>query len=168
MDITGFPKDLDKQSKLIWTRTRDVLKKMDTWEGEYSLLLERYVRALEVGRQARARIAGRDAELDELRPEWLKTCSRLQMLQSTGLLEADEATELKKVERNLMRTAYTAWGSQGQLVPHPDLKTAREAERDANDYARELLLTPASRAKGGDTNTKPAKAGTFGGGAFAA
>lgn len=37
--------------------------------------------------------------------------------------------------------AYTTRGSQGQLVQHPDLKTAREAERDANDYAQDLLLT---------------------------
>lgn len=41
--------------------------------------------------------------------------------------------------------AYVTRGSQGQLVQHPDLKTAREAERDANDYAQDLLLSPKSR-----------------------
>lgn len=39
----------------------------------------------------------------------------------------------------------TARGSQGQLVQHPNVKTTREAERDAQDYARDLLLTPKAR-----------------------
>jgi phage terminase small subunit len=92
--------------------------------------LERYVRAIEVGRLARARIAQRAAELDK--------------------------------EGKGDQMAYLTHGSQGQLVQHPDLKTARDAEKDANDYGRELLLTPAARAKGG---AEPAKAtgGKFGG-----
>jgi len=45
------------------------------------------------------------------------------------------------------RVVMTAKGSQHQLVQHPNIKTCREAERDANDYARELLLTPASRRR---------------------
>ena len=45
------------------------------------------------------------------------------------------------------RPRFTCVGSQGQLVQHPDLKTAREAERDAHEYAKELLLTPAARKR---------------------
>lgn len=48
--------------------------------------------------------------------------------------------------------AYTSIGSQGQLVAHPDLKSAREAERDANGYAQDLLLTSRSRRQ---HNIKP-------------
>jgi len=44
-------------------------------------------------------------------------------------------------------SAYTTTGSQGQLVQHPDLKTAREAERDAHEYAGALLLTRAARQR---------------------
>jgi P27 family predicted phage terminase small subunit len=43
-------------------------------------------------------------------------------------------------------SAYTTHGSQGQLVQHPDLKTAREAERDAAAYAGDLGITPRSRS----------------------
>lgn len=49
----------------------------------------------------------------------------------------------------------TTTGSAGQIIQHPELKTAREAERDANDYAKELGFTPASRAKGGEPTGKP-------------
>lgn len=45
------------------------------------------------------------------------------------------------------RVVLTTKGSQHQLVQHPNIKTCREAERDANDYARELLLTPAARRR---------------------
>lgn len=45
------------------------------------------------------------------------------------------------------RLVLTTKGSQYQLVQHPNVKTCREAERDANDYAKELLLTPASRRR---------------------
>jgi P27 family predicted phage terminase small subunit len=38
-----------------------------------------------------------------------------------------------------------AEGSQGQPVPHPAIRIAREAERDAAEYARDVLLTPRSR-----------------------
>jgi len=98
------------------------------WRPEYSLLLERYVTAVEVGRLARERISDRAAKDGEA-------------------------------------AAYQTRGSQGQLVQHPDLKTAREAERDANEYARELMLTPAARAKMGEEPQKAARgkfAGAFG------
>ncbi len=45
------------------------------------------------------------------------------------------------------RVLMTTKGSQHQLVQHPNIKTCREAERDANDYAKELLLTPAARRR---------------------
>lgn len=38
-------------------------------------------------------------------------------------------------------------GSKGQLVPHPGLKVAAEAERDACRYAGALLLTPEARKR---------------------
>ncbi len=55
------------------------------------------------------------------------------------------------------RVVMTAKGSQHQLVQHPNIKTCREAERDAHEYAKELLLTPAARRRaqveaGGDPN----------------
>jgi P27 family predicted phage terminase small subunit len=118
-DVTGCPGDLDTTSKSIWKKTRNLIKTEGRWRPEYSLLLERYVRALERGRHCRARIAARE----ELTPGegWFTT------------------------------------GSQRQLVQHPDVKTMREADRDAHDYATALLLTPASRAKMVDAGpTKPA------------
>jgi P27 family predicted phage terminase small subunit len=124
-DTTTCPADLDRASKTVWRKTRHLLIRQDRWRPEYSLLLERYVRACEVARLARARIAER--------------------------------------ARTDPTSAYTSRGSQGQLVPHPDLKTAREAERDATDYARELTLTPASRAKVGDHGAAKVAGGKFAG-----
>jgi phage terminase small subunit len=45
--------------------------------------------------------------------------------------------------------SLTRSASQGQLVPHPAVRIAREAERDAAEYARDLLLTPRSRRTAG-------------------
>lgn len=153
------PVDFDKQSRLVWRQTKKVLNDEAHWHNEYRPLLERYVRALEVGRLARGRITQRENELEGLRPQWIKERDELRIVEVPATITTER---LKKVERDLSRTAYTAWGSQGQLVPHPDLKTAREAERDANDYAKELLLTPASRAKGGDSTAGKGKPGAFG------
>lgn len=122
-DTTTCPADLDRQSKAVWKKTRSIIRRDERWRPEYSLLLERYVRAIEVARLARTRIA-----------------------------------ERAKVSPD---AAYTTRGSQGQLVQHPDLKTARDAEKDANEYARELGLTPAARAKLGEPERAPV------GGAFA-
>ncbi len=60
------------------------------------------------------------------------------------------------------RPVLTAVGSQGQLVQHPNVKTAREAERDANDYAQQLLLTPAARRRA-QVEAKGSGGGKFGG-----
>jgi phage terminase small subunit len=40
-------------------------------------------------------------------------------------------------------------------VPHPALKIARDAERDAAEYARDLLLTPRSRRTAGVMERTP-------------
>ncbi len=43
----------------------------------------------------------------------------------------------------------TVRGSHGQPTAHPDLKVIREAEKDAQQYAEALLLTPAARKRVG-------------------
>lgn len=112
------PSDLDSQSRELWRRTIAQLTAQGTWADSDAPCLERYVRSIELGRIARARIAARVE------------------------VEGD--------------AAYTTRGSQGQLVAHPDLKTAREAERDANDYATDLLLTPRTRSQ---HSIKPPRSG---------
>lgn len=57
-----------------------------------------------------------------------------------------EALEGTWVGEELHLGAYTT-GSTGQLVAHPAVKMARDAEADAQKYAEALLLTPASRAR---------------------
>jgi P27 family predicted phage terminase small subunit len=54
--------------------------------------------------------------------------------------------------------SLTTAGSQGQPVAHPALRIAREAERDAAEYARDLLLTPAARRRAGIVETSDADA----------
>jgi P27 family predicted phage terminase small subunit len=39
----------------------------------------------------------------------------------------------------------TTTGSKGNPIPHPAVKIARDAERDAEEYAKELLITPRAR-----------------------
>jgi phage terminase small subunit len=53
------------------------------------------------------------------------------------------------------RSIFTTTGSQGQDVPHPNIKTAREAERDLLEYLRALRLTPQELAKAGGEVAKP-------------
>lgn len=159
-DVTSCPGDLDRLSKTTWRRTRSLIKKEGRWRPEYSLLLERYVRAVEVGRKARERIATREKELGRRRPGLE---AEIRRLENAGEgISPDDTKRVREVRRELSRDAFTAFGSQGQLVQHPDLKTAREAERDANDYATALLLTPAARQKLGDEKPAPA-GGKFGG-----
>lgn len=61
------------------------------------------------------------------------------------------ACERARLAREAMAGELTAKGSKGQDVAHPNLKTARDAERDAHDYATALLLTPESRHRHGVT-----------------
>ncbi len=39
----------------------------------------------------------------------------------------------------------TTTGSKGNPIPHPAIRIARDAERDAEEYAKELLITPRAR-----------------------
>lgn len=73
-----------------------------------------------------------------------------------------EAAATAARERLTEAGTMVARGSQGQLVQHPDVKTMREAQRDAMDYARELLLTPAARKRHEMESRKPSK-GKFAG-----
>jgi P27 family predicted phage terminase small subunit len=59
------------------------------------------------------------------------------------------AWERALLAREGMGGEVTTKGSMGQLVQHPNLKTARDAEHDAHQYATDLLLTPASRKRAG-------------------
>ena len=108
-------RDLDAESRKLWRSTRAALQAQGTWQDSDAGALERYVRAVERARLARAGIP----------PE------------------------------------MTAPGSKGQLAQHPNVKTAREAERDAAEYARDLLLTPRAR-KMADV-PPPQAPGKFGG-----
>lgn len=45
------------------------------------------------------------------------------------------------------RPRLTALGSNKQIVQHPSVKTAREAEQDADARARMLLLSPEARKR---------------------
>jgi P27 family predicted phage terminase small subunit len=81
------------------------LEEQKTWQASDMPALERYVRATERARMARA-----------------------------GLPKKRGGGVVLTVE-----------GSKGQLVQHPNVKTAREAERDAHEYAKDLLLTPKAR-----------------------
>jgi len=60
------------------------------------------------------------------------------------------------------RPVLTTTGSQGQKVQHPNVKTAREAERDAHEYAKDLLLTPKAREQHQIEKKRAEKGGKFG------
>ncbi len=97
-DPAAAPDDLDAVSKRLWRLTKRQLAAQGTWED--SDADERYIRAVERGRVARAGVGD-----------------------------------------------GTALGASGQVVQHPSLKTAREADRDAHLYAGDLLLTPSARRR---------------------
>ncbi len=63
-------------------------------------------------------------------------------------------------DEDLERMVLTTVGSQGQLVQHPNVKTAREAERDAHEYAKALLLSPDARQKAAG-QPEPVRGGAF-------
>ena len=60
------------------------------------------------------------------------------------------------------KTLLITTGSQGQKVQHPNVKTAREAERDAHEYAKDLLLTPKAREQHQIEKKRAEKGGKFG------
>jgi phage terminase small subunit len=118
------PATLDRTSRTIFRAVVAELRDAGTWRDTDAPAVERYVLALEDGRHARARIAARakrDAATSRRRRK-----------------AGDEA------ERE---TAYTAAGSQGQRVAHPDVAIARDAARDAATFAGDLLLSPKARAQ---------------------
>ncbi len=53
---TTPPDDLDADSRRFWRRTLRQLKAQGTWDDAYVPALERYVRACELARHARARV----------------------------------------------------------------------------------------------------------------
>jgi len=54
---------------------------------------------------------------------------------------------LSRTAREAAATEPFVEGSKGQLVAHPGLRVAAEAERDACRYATALLLTPEARKR---------------------
>lgn len=110
----------------------------------------------------------------ESRAVWKKTQKQLEE-QSTW--QESDMPALERYVRSLYRARIswegiprkkdgslelTARGSQGQLVQHPNVKTTREAERDAQDYARDLLLTPKAREQHQIEKRRAEKGGKFG------
>lgn len=85
---------------------------------------------------------------------WWRTLGELQ---AQGTWQDSDRELLDRYIRALQRARlareyaaaadFVTEGSQGQLVAHPAVKTAREAERDAHDYANDLILTPAARRR---------------------
>jgi P27 family predicted phage terminase small subunit len=57
------------------------------------------------------------------------------------------AVSLARTARELAAREPFVEGSKGQLVAHPGLRVAAEAERDACRYAGALLLTPEARQR---------------------
>lgn len=53
--------------------------------------------------------------------------------------------ERAAVARSGLTGDLTVRGSKGTMVPHPLVRIARDAERDAAEYGKELLLSPRSR-----------------------
>jgi P27 family predicted phage terminase small subunit len=87
---------------------------------------------------------------------WKKT---IKLLEDQGTWQPSDVQTLERYIRTTERgrlareglkgldgsMVLTDTGSKGQLVQHPNVKTAREAERDAHEYAKDLLLTPKAR-----------------------
>lgn len=81
----------------------------------------------------------RDFLMDRPDPEW----------------EDSDVVALERYIRSVQRAReardgtdkLTTHGSQGQLVEHPLVKVARDADRDAQSYAGDLLITPAARKR---------------------
>lgn len=79
----------------------------------------------------------------EGRGEWNETTAALLERFVLNLMEADNALRLAAAD------PFTE-GSQGQMVAHPGFGVAKGCEAAAVAAARQLMLTPATRPKGGD------------------
>ena len=87
----------------------------------------------------------------------------LRELREQGTWQASDVGALERYVRAVRRAAaarelvglegMTTTGARGQLVAHPALRIARDAERDAHDYAAALLLTPRARRLAGISET---------------
>jgi P27 family predicted phage terminase small subunit len=87
----------------------------------------------------------------------------LKALRDQGTWQASDAAALERYVRSLARAAcaraivaregLTTLGGRDQPVAHPAVRIARDAERDAAEYARDLLLTPRSRRLAGLSET---------------
>lgn len=119
------PPNLDATSRAMFRAIVAELRASSSWRNTDAPAVERLVRAIETGRHARARIAAR-ARAD---------AARARRRRKAGELPAE--TE----------TAWTARGSTGQAVAHPDVGIAERADRDASSFAEALLLTPKARAQ---------------------
>lgn len=116
--IPRKPGSLDRVGGILWRSTIETLQSQDTYSDADLPLVERYVLALQMARQLRA-----DVE------------------------DIKRRATAREVDHNGDPVSLYVTGSTGNLVGHPAVKMAREAEADAHRYAVELLLTPASRAR---------------------
>lgn len=80
-----------------------------------------------------------------------------------ALERARVAREGLPKERGTGKPKLTTVGSKGQETQHPNVKTAREAERDAHEYAKDLLLTPKAREQHELEQKRAQGEGKFGG-----
>jgi P27 family predicted phage terminase small subunit len=72
---------------------------------------------------------------------WEKVYSEMLERYIRALTRAAEARGIEREEGS------TSEGSTGQTVVHPTVKIARDAEHDALDLAKELLITPAAQLR---------------------
>jgi P27 family predicted phage terminase small subunit len=89
--------------------------------------------------------------------------STLKACREQGTWQNSDAGCLERYVRALERAraaqaildaeGLTALGGRDQPVAHPAVRIARDAERDAADYARDLLLTPRARRLAGLAET---------------
>lgn len=93
----------------------------------------------------------------QTRGDWQAVYAHLVSLLARADMRARKAREDVQKSGSL-----TVAGSKDQIVPHPSIKTAREAERDVLEYMRALRLTPQEIAKGQQEPAKPPTGGKFG------
>lgn len=87
----------------------------------------------------------------------------LRELRDQGTWQPSDVGALERYVRAVRRAAtaqaivaqegLTSTGGRDQPIAHPAVRIARDAERDAAEYARDLLLTPRSRRLAGVSET---------------
>lgn len=87
----------------------------------------------------------------EERGDWDETAAALLERFVLNLMEAENALKQASAE------PFTA-GSQGQMVAHPGFGVAKGCEQAALSAARQLMLTPATKPKGGEDTGDEAQA----------